>query len=136
VSVLLSSAVRTQMPEARTPFAIILREVVKANPNSIGAAFAASDGEMVDSFCTSDEHEWAVLTAHYGIVLAHLHACFNTWHYGGPEYFIAQHGKLDIIVHAVDAGYFALIAIAKPANLGVALKTMRVACQALKKEMM
>jgi predicted regulator of Ras-like GTPase activity (Roadblock/LC7/MglB family) len=134
VSVLLASVARP-MPEARTPFAVVLRDVVKANPNAIGAAFAASDGEMVDSFCTTDEHEWAVLTAHYGIVMAHINSCFNTWHYGGPEHFIAQHGKLDIIVHAVDAGYFGLIAIAKPANLGIALKTMRVACAKLKKEM-
>ena len=136
MSTLLSSAARTPVPEARTPFALILRDVVQTNPNAIGAAFAASDGEMVDSFCKTDEHEWAVLTAHYGIVMAHLHACFDTWHYGGPEYFMAQHAKLDIVVHSVDAGYYALIAIAKPANLGIALKTMRSACVLLKKEMM
>lgn len=118
-----------------TPFAAILKEVVQASPNAIGGAFAASDGEMVDSFATIDPHEWAVLTAHYGIVMAHLNSCFDTWHYGGPEYFIAQHAKLDIVVHAVDAGYFALIALTKPANLGLALTRMRVACKLLKKEM-
>ena len=118
-----------------TPFASILKEAVEASPNAIGGAFAASDGEMVDSFATIDPHEWAVLTAHYGIVLAQLNACFDTWHYGGPEYFIAQHGKLDVVVHAVDAGYFALLAIEKPSNLGCALARIRVACKALKKEM-
>jgi predicted regulator of Ras-like GTPase activity (Roadblock/LC7/MglB family) len=118
-----------------TPFARILRQAVEASPNAVGGAFAASDGEMVDSYATMDQDEWAVLTAHYGIVLSLLNSCFNTWHYGGPEYFIAQHGKLDIVVHAVDAGYFALIAVQKPANLGLALERIRAACKALRKEM-
>ena len=40
---------------------------------------------MVDSFAHMDSHEWAVLTAHYGVVLQHLVHAFGTWHYGGPE---------------------------------------------------
>lgn len=118
-----------------TPFGAILKEAVQTSPNAIGGAFADADGEMVDSFATIDPHEWAVLTAHYGIVMAHLNACFGMWHYGGPEYFIAQHGKLDIVVHSVDAGYFALIALTRPANLGFALTRIRTACKALHKEM-
>lgn len=118
-----------------TPFAAILRDTVQASPNAIGGAFAASDGEMVDSFATIDPHDWAVLTAYYGVVFAHLNAAFDTWHFGGPEYFIASHGKLDIMVHAVDAGYYALLAFAKPANLAHALELLRAACTELKKEM-
>ena len=57
-----------------------------------------------------------MLTAHYGVVLAQLHAAFGTWHFGGPEYFIAQHEQLDIVVHAVDGGYYALIASRTPAD--------------------
>ena len=118
-----------------TPFAVILKKAVESTPNAIGGAFACSDGEMVDSFATIDQHECAVSTAHYGIVMAHLNAAFNTWHHGGPEYFIAQHDKLDIVVHAVDAGYYALIACRRPANLAFALDRMRSACMQLKKEM-
>jgi hypothetical protein len=118
-----------------TPFGAILKEAVQASPNAIGGAFADADGEMVDSFSTIDPHEWAVLTAHYGVVMAHINSAFNTWHYGGPEFFIAQHDKLDIVVCSVDAGYFALIALTKPANLAFALERMKVACRALKKEM-
>jgi hypothetical protein len=118
-----------------TPFAVILREAVEASPNAIGGAFADAEGEMVDSFATIDPHEWAVITAHYGIVMAHMNACFNTWHYGGPEYFICQHAKLDVLVHSVDAGYYALMALERPANLAWALGRMRIACTQLKKEM-
>ena len=131
----MSSSTASRPERALTPFAKILKQAVESSPNAVGGAFAASDGEMVDHYATIDPHEWAVLTAHYGIVLAHLNSCFDTWHYGGPEYFIAQHAKLDILVHAVDAGYFALMAIQKPSNIGLALTRLRTACSALKKEM-
>jgi predicted regulator of Ras-like GTPase activity (Roadblock/LC7/MglB family) len=118
-----------------TPFAAILQRAVQATPNAIGGAFADADGEMVDSFSTIDPHEWAVITAHYGVVLAQLSAAFGTWHFGGPEYFLALHKQLDIIVHCVEGGYYALIAARTPANLGMALETMRTAAIALRKEM-
>lgn len=118
-----------------TPFAQILRRAVEATPNAIGGAFADAEGEMVDSYSTIDPHEWAVLTAHYGVVMAHLHAAFGTWHFGGPEYFIAQHRDLDIVVCAVDAGYYALLAMRMPANLGLALQQLRAATAELRREM-
>lgn len=121
-----------------TPFATILRRAVEATPNAIGGAFADPDGEMVDSFATIDAHEWAVLTAHYGVVMAHLNAAFGTWHFGGPEYFIALHRKVEIVVCAVDAGYYALMAlmaVEEPANLGIALQRLRAASVELKREM-
>src|SRR5690606_40175287 len=55
--------------EPVTPFSEILRRAVEATPNAIGGAFADADGEMVDSYSTIDAHEWAVLTAHYGVVM-------------------------------------------------------------------
>ena len=118
-----------------TPFGSILQRAVKATPNAIGGAFAASDGEMVDSYSTIDQHDWAVLTAHYGVVMSHLNAAFGTWHFGGPEYFIAEHKKLDVVCHAVDAGYFALLAVNNPANLAFTLAQVRQAASALRKEM-
>lgn len=118
-----------------TPFAEILQRAVQATPNAIGGSFADADGEMVDSFATIDPHQWAIITAHYGVVMAHLHAAFGTWHYGGPEFFIARHRELEIVVHAVHAGYFALMALKEPANLGFALQQLRAATVELKREM-
>jgi predicted regulator of Ras-like GTPase activity (Roadblock/LC7/MglB family) len=118
-----------------TPFGAILQRAVEASPHAIGGAFADADGEMVDSYSKIDPHEWAVLTAHYGVILAQLTAAFGTWHYGGPEYFIAQHKKLEVFVHAVDAGYYALLAYDQPSNLGVAMEQMLIAVAELRKEM-
>jgi hypothetical protein len=77
-----------------------------------------------------------VLTAHYGVLLAQLDAWLGTRHFGGPEYFIAQHTALDVIVHAIPGGYYALLAVAKPtAPLGFALVRLREAADALRREM-
>jgi hypothetical protein len=121
--------------QAPTPFGAILRRAVESTPGAIGGAFAASDGELVDSYATWDTEMWAVLTAHYGIVLSHLRAAFGTWHYGGPEYFIVQHERLDVVVQVVDAGYYVLMAVDGPAPLARALAATHEAAAALAQEM-
>lgn len=120
-----------------TLFGEIMRRAVEATPGAIGGAFADSEGEMVDSFSTYDQHEWAVLTAHYGVVLSQLQSAFGTWHFGGPEYFIAQHKTIDVVVHAVAHGYYALLAVMEDggtAPLGLALASLRIAANELRKE--
>jgi hypothetical protein len=118
-----------------TPFAAILKRAVEATPYAIGGAFADSEGEMVDSYSTMNAHDWAVLTAHYGVVLAQLAAAFGTLHFGGPEFFIAQHKRIEVIVYAVDAGYYALLAFAQPAPIDIALEALRGAAEELRVEM-
>ena len=118
-----------------TPFAAILKRAVELTPRAIGGAFADRDGEMVDSYSKIDRIDWAILTAHYGIVLQHLTAAFGTWHHGGPEYFIASHESIDVVVHAVDAGYYALLACKEPAPIAVALEALMAASAELKREM-
>ena len=120
-----------------TPFGEILRRAVLATPGAIGGAFADPDGEMVDSYTDHDKHEWAVLTAHYGVVLSQLHAWLGTRHFGGPEYFIAQHGVLDVLVHVLPGGYYALLAVGKPGQpLGAALVNLREVARLLREEML
>lgn len=118
-----------------TPFGAIMRRAVEATPRAIGGAFADDQGEMIDGFTTRDPDDWALLTAHYGVVLSQLHRALGTWHFGGPEYFIAQHAVIDVVVHAVDGGYYALLAARPPANLGLALECLRGAAAQLRKEM-
>ena len=119
-----------------TPFGQILRAAVEATPGAVGGAFADSQGELVDSFATWDRHEWAVLTAHYGVVMAQLSACYGTWHYGGPEYFIAQHAQLDVVVWALESGYYVLLGVTEPgAPLARALESLRQAAVAITREM-
>jgi len=118
-----------------SPFAIILKRAVDGTPNAVGGAFADKEGEMVDSYTKLDRTEWAILTAHYGIVLQHLTAAFGTWHFGGPEYYIAEHRRIEIVVHAVEAGYYALLAMTPPAPIGIAVENLRAAASDLRREM-
>lgn len=120
-----------------TPFGDIMRRAVEATPGAVGGAFADSQGEMVDSYAKAyATHDWAILTAHYGVILAHIHAAFGIWHFGGPEYFIAQHGSLGVVVYSIDGGYYALMAVTDPGDRAIdALSTLRNAASALRKEM-
>jgi hypothetical protein len=118
-----------------TPFAAILRNAVERTPGAVGGAFAAYDGEMVDSFATQDPTEWAIFTAHFGILLANLEAALNTKHFGGAEYFVVENSKVDVVVHTVEGGYFALMAMQRPSCLATALGNLEVAALALRKEM-
>jgi hypothetical protein len=118
-----------------SPFAMILRHAVERTPRAVGGAFAAPDGEMVDYFAATDPTDWAILTAHYGVVLHNLEAAFNTWHFGGPKFFVIEHSRLDVLVHCVEDGYYALLAVEQPAPLGVALSSLEDAVAELRKEM-
>jgi hypothetical protein len=126
-------------------FKDIMRRAVEATPDAVGGAFADSTGEMVDSWPGSmPPNDWAILTAHYGVILAHLHAAFGIWHFGGPEYFVAQHQHVGIVVHALDGGYYALLALdrrTKPVSDAfdiadiTALDSLRAAARDLHREM-
>lgn len=118
-----------------SPFADILRVAVESTPGAIGGAFAASDGEMVDYFCLNDPHEWALLTAHYGVVLANVQAALNTCHWGEANMIMIEHTGLDILVHSVEEGYYALLAVDQPASLGRAMQAMEQAVEELRREM-
>jgi len=118
-----------------TPFAKILQDAVEKTPHAIGGAFAAPDGEMVDFFAAGDPMELAIITAHYGVVLANLEAVFNTWHFGGPQMFVVEHTRVDVLVHAVEDGYYALLAVEQPSPLGVALGSLTEAVTELRREM-
>ena len=68
-----------------TPFGVIMRRVVEATPGAIGGAFADRHGELVDGYTKAQRSDdWAILTAHYGVIMSHLKAAFGIWHYGGP----------------------------------------------------
>ncbi len=117
------------------PFAHILDAALRQTPGALGCAFAASDGEMVDFITGGDVTDWAILIAHYGVILANLEAALDTKHFGGAEYFVVENGRLDVVVHTVADGYFALLALHKPACLAAALVALRRAATELRREM-
>jgi hypothetical protein len=118
-----------------TPFARILTHAVAATPGAIGGAFAAADGELVDAIADGDAHEWALITAHYGVILANLEAWLATKYFGGPRHFVVANRELDVAVHTVDDGYYVLMAMTPPSTIDRALGNLAAAARDLRKEM-
>jgi len=119
----------------RSPFAAIMKTAVEAVPGAIGGAFAAGDGETVDSFAAQDPDEWAIFTAHYGVVLNFVQSALNVFHYGETEFMVVSHTTVDVLVHTVAEGYYALMAVHSPAPLGIALHALEQAARRLRREM-
>jgi hypothetical protein len=133
--------------EARTCFGEIIRRAVEATPGAVGGAFADKHGELVDAFAHGyNALDWAILTAHYGVILTHVHLAFGVLHYGGPDYFIAHYGAMGIVVLTIDDDYYALLAVRDPgAQRGTepwhdrafgAVGALREAAHELRREMM
>ena len=130
---------------AQTPFGRIIQRAVEATPHALGGAFADAEGELVDGFARMPAHDLAVMTAHYGIVLALLTAAFGTLHHGGPEFFVARHERVEVIVYAVGAGYYVMLACAQPppivaseagpGTIEATLEILREAALVLREEM-
>jgi hypothetical protein len=118
-----------------SPFAKIMRTAVEATPGAVGGAFAADDGETVDSFATKDQEEWAIFTAHYGVLLKYVQSAFNVYHYGEAEFMVVSHSEIDVLVHSVSDGYYALMAVHSPAPLGIAMQHLETAANLLRAEM-
>ena len=118
-----------------TAVARILAGAVAATPGAVGGAFAASDGELVDASTSMDAHDWAVLTAHYGVILANLEALLATHHFGGARHFVVHNRTLDVVVHTVADGYYALLAATPGSPLGRALTSVAGAARELRQEM-
>lgn len=119
----------------RSAFADILEVAVARTPGAVGGAFAARDGEIVDSFASSDPLEWAILTAHYGVVLSSMQSALRTFHYGEAELVMMSHDEVDILLHSVAEGYYALLAVGHPAPLGLAIDALTKAVESLRREM-
>ena len=118
-----------------SPFGAILQVAVESTPRAIGCAFAAADGEMVDYFSLTDPEEWALITAHYGVVLHHVQAALHTCHYGEANVVVIEHADLEILVESVSEGYYALLAVESPAPLARAMEALGQAAVALREEM-
>jgi predicted regulator of Ras-like GTPase activity (Roadblock/LC7/MglB family) len=117
-----------------SPFADIMRQAVESTPGAIGGAFADADGETVDLFA-SDREDWAILTAHYGIVLNFVKSAFNVFHYGDAQFMLLRHTEVDVMMQSVADGYYAIMAMHSPAPLGTAMSVLDRAVVQLRQEM-
>lgn len=118
-----------------TPFGEIMHRAVERIPGAVGGSFAASDGETVDFFTEWEHDEWALVTAHYGVLMRYIQSALNTFHFGEAELVIVSHRDQEVIIQSVHEGYYAMVVLAHPASLAHAMSALGKATEELRKEM-
>lgn len=119
----------------QTAFTPILRGIAERVPGALGVIFADWDGEAVDSFSFAAKDEMLLLAAHYGVVFHHVQSALHLSHFGEAEEIILQHQKIDLVVRAIDADYYVVLALRSDGHLATALRELRAAADALRAEM-
>ncbi len=120
---------------ASTPFGAILKDVVNPLPGAVGVAFAAGDGELVDSWSVWDDDQWAFLIAHIGIVSNHLRSALHTFHFGDVEWVFLGFPKLDMLAQQVGERYFVVLATTPPMDLDSAEPALQLVVASIREEM-
>ncbi len=123
------------MANASTPFGTILRNATTPLSNVVGIAFAAGDGELVDSWTVWDNDQWAFLIAHIGIVSNHVRSALHTFHFGDVDWVYLSFPKLDVLAQQVGDQYFVVLAAAAPMDLDSAEPALQSAVNQIRQEM-
>jgi predicted regulator of Ras-like GTPase activity (Roadblock/LC7/MglB family) len=118
-----------------SPFAEILRAAVDQTPGAIGGAFADRDGETVDYVTEWERADWEITTAHFGIVMHHVQSALHTFHFGEAELVLVCMRDIDIVIQSVSDGYYAMLALARPRSLALAMTSLTRASEMLRREM-
>lgn len=118
-----------------TPFGNILRQVVQQTPGAVGGALAARDGELVDSWTTWDHGDWAILTAHFGIIVTQIRSALHTFHFGDVQFLFFDYQELEVLIQLVAQNYFAILAVTPPVHLPMATQSLKDAAHRMHMEM-
>lgn len=118
-----------------SPFGDILKQAVQSTPCAVGGALAAKDGELVDSFSEWEHDEWALFTAHSGVLFHYARSALHTFHFGDVQFIYIQLDKMTLAMHAVVDGYYALMAIDGASEMNSVERTLCSAADMLCQEM-
>jgi predicted regulator of Ras-like GTPase activity (Roadblock/LC7/MglB family) len=101
----------------------ILGAAVREVPGALGGSFAAADGEIV-AMQGGDGDEVAFTTAHHAVLLAQVRSALRTFHFGDPLELLVVCERGMILMQAVEAGYFAMLALGPDAPLADAQRAL------------
>ncbi len=120
----------------KSTFGDILKAAIDKVPGSVGGALAAGDGETVDSYTSWDTDEWALLTAHVGILVSHLRRSLHTFHFGDVQFIQMAFRDLEVAIQIVDQEYYVLLALTPPVRLGIVRRHIQLLSKTLREEML
>lgn len=117
------------------PFQAILKELVDAVPQAVGAIVVDWEGEAVQEYCHCDSYDMRFVAAHKGIVLSRLRETNSDNHAGEIEdVAIASENQL-LLIGAVDKDYSLVLQTARACPMGLARYHFNQALVRLKKEL-
>jgi predicted regulator of Ras-like GTPase activity (Roadblock/LC7/MglB family) len=114
-------------------FGEILKSIVERVPGAIGAVFADWDGEPVDQFAHIPPIDIQIVGAHWGIVWSQ--ATSRLSRLGPIEELLIEGERAIVLVRAVTAQYFVVLAIKRDAHLATARRELARGAQAMLGEM-
>lgn len=116
------------------PYIGILKKLVDATPQSIGAILVDWEGEAVQEYCHCDPYDIRFVAAHKGIILARLKELHNSGRVGAVEEVIITSTDSHLIIGCIDQDYSLVLSTSRDCSRGIALKNFREAIAELKKE--
>ncbi len=90
---------------------------------------------MVDFWTTWQNDDWALLTAHFGVVYQQIFNALRTFHFGDVQFLFLRLETVGVAIQAIDDGYFALLALKLPAQVQAAEINLRASARELLREM-
>ena len=118
-----------------TSFTPILQRAVESTPGAWGAIFADAEGEAVDSWSTEEQASLPLIGAHYGIVLARIQKMLHLFHFGEAQQLRVACQRMELLVHVLTEGYFAVLVADRGLHLATALRVLETTSDELQREM-
>jgi predicted regulator of Ras-like GTPase activity (Roadblock/LC7/MglB family) len=116
-------------------FGEILKNIVERVPGAIGAVFADWEGEPVDQFAHIPPIEIQIVGAHWGIVWSQATARLSQKGIGAIEELLIEGERAIVLVRAVTAQYFVVLAVKRDAHLATARRELERGAHAMLGEM-
>ena len=108
------------------PYIGILKKLVDATPQSIGAILVDWEGEAVQEYCHCDPYDIRFV--------ARLKELHNSGRVGAVEDVVITSTDGHLIIGCIDQDYSLVLSTSRDCSRGIALKNFREAIAELKKE--
>lgn len=115
-------------------FEVILKDLVDAVPQAIGAILVDWEGEAVMEHCHCDPYDIRFIAAHKGIILSRLKELQSVEQIGAVEDVVVTASEGHLIIGCIDQDYSLVMRVGRSCPVALALYHFRRAVVELKKE--
>jgi len=117
------------------PFHAILKELVDAVPDAVGAILVDWEGEAVQEYCHCDSYDIRFVGAHKGIILSRLRETHAESQGGEIEDVVITSERQVLLIGTVDPDYSLVLQTERTCPAGLARHHFNNALTRLKKEL-